>query len=155
VSRMKLSDWAAIAEIVGAVAVVVSLLFVAFSLNRNTAILYANNEDFLYQLQDDEWSDLAGDPQLAAVIAKFQNGEEFSASERIRYEAHINRMMNRWEMVYYRYREGLMTEQQWIDWDRSYRAGFSAVYPPEWWPDWRHGYGQEFANHIDNILAGR
>ena len=34
--RLKLTEWAALAEIIGTVAIVVSLLFVGYSINRNT-----------------------------------------------------------------------------------------------------------------------
>jgi len=41
---MTLEQWAAVAEIVAAIAVVISLLFLAHSINRNTATLEADAE---------------------------------------------------------------------------------------------------------------
>ena len=50
--KANLSNWAAISETVGAIAVVVSLLFVAYSINQNTAALtLAGSERFLDRSQ--------------------------------------------------------------------------------------------------------
>jgi len=50
--KANLSNWAAISEIVGAIAVVVSLLFVAYSINQNTtALTLAGSERFLDRSQ--------------------------------------------------------------------------------------------------------
>ncbi len=151
--KYALTEWAAIAEILGAVAVVISLMFVAYSINRNTNTLYASSENFVYQLQDDEWSDLAGDPHLAEILSKVRSEKVLSDSEEIQWSAHMMRMLNRWELVYYRYKEDQMTAQQWEDWDRSFSFVFLAEFPAQRWPDWRYGYGEEFVDHIDVLLS--
>ena len=50
-SKLKLTEWAAVSEIIGTVAVVISLLFLAFSVNRNTVVMQASNDNFVYELQ--------------------------------------------------------------------------------------------------------
>ena len=42
-AKKQLSDWAAIAEIIGAVAIVFSLLYVGFEIQRNTKVGLASN----------------------------------------------------------------------------------------------------------------
>ena len=49
-SMLDLSGWAALAEIVASVAVIVSLLLVAYSIKRNTDEMEVSNSNFLYQL---------------------------------------------------------------------------------------------------------
>lgn len=46
-ARLKLTEWAASAEIIGTVAIVVSMLFVGYSINRNTKEMQAVNENYL------------------------------------------------------------------------------------------------------------
>ena len=45
--RLTLPEWAAIADIVGTVAVVVSLLFLAHTIEQNTAVTQSANDNFL------------------------------------------------------------------------------------------------------------
>jgi hypothetical protein len=148
-----LSKWTAIAEIAGAMAVVISLIFVAVSLNRNTKELFVANENFLYQLQDDEFSDVASDADLAAILSKLRRKEALSDVESVQFEHHISRLMNRWELVFARHQGGFMSAVQWEDWDRFYTSAFVAQFPSELWPEWRYAYSQDFAEHVDRILS--
>ena len=50
--KLDLQGWAAVAEIVGTVGIVISLLFVAHSVNRNTVELQSANENAHLQLND-------------------------------------------------------------------------------------------------------
>ena len=93
--RLDLTGWAAIAEIVGTVAVVVSLLFVAHSVNRNTSIMQSVNDNFIYQLQDERVRDIVSDPELASIIVKFRHKEDISEVAHQNTSRMINRLVNR------------------------------------------------------------
>ena len=147
------TEWAAIAEIIGTITVVVSLLLVAYSINRNTAVLHATNENFIYQLQDQEFGDLSSNPNLASLLSKHQNGEVFSDEERTQYAAHISRLLNRWELLFNRHQQGLISAEQWEDWNRFYATDFPNQFPHEWWPSWRYAYQPDFASHVDEVLS--
>ena len=43
--RLALPEWAALAEIIGTVAIIASLLFVAYEINRNTLVLQGTGEN--------------------------------------------------------------------------------------------------------------
>jgi hypothetical protein len=43
--KLDLQEWSAVAEIVGTVGIVISLLFVAYTVNRNTIELRSTNEN--------------------------------------------------------------------------------------------------------------
>jgi len=74
-----------LAEILGAVAVVDSLVFAAVSINRNTEQLQASGDNFLIQLQDEQMSDLALSPGLASIAVKFLRNEELNEVEELQY----------------------------------------------------------------------
>ncbi len=69
----KLAEWAALAEIIGTVAIVVSLLFVGYSINRNTKKMQAVNENYLYEVQDSRRGAEAANSQLSALVVKAQS----------------------------------------------------------------------------------
>ncbi len=70
--RLKLTEWAALAEIIGTVAIVVSLLFVGYSINRNTKEMQAVNENYLFEVQDPRRDAEAANSQLSALVVKAQ-----------------------------------------------------------------------------------
>jgi hypothetical protein len=57
--QRKLTEWAAISDIFETVAVVASLLFVAYTVNQNTTVLQSVNDNFVYQIQDQRVGDIA------------------------------------------------------------------------------------------------
>ena len=140
---------AAIAEITAALAVVVSLLFVVYSINQNTAALQASNDNFLYDIQNQRLSAMSGDGELAEIIVKFDAGQTLTDVEEFRYRKHLAKSMNIWEIAYIRRREGLMPETQWESWDRYMSMDMPRDFPHEWWSDLRHGYDANFADHVD------
>ena len=60
--KLELSDWASLAEIVASFGVVISLIFVAISLERNTAVMQASNDNFIYELQFARARDIVSSP---------------------------------------------------------------------------------------------
>jgi hypothetical protein len=64
--KLNLTEWAAVSEIIGTVAIVISLLFVAYSVNQNTAVMQASNDDFIYELQYARTRDIVSSPGMAS-----------------------------------------------------------------------------------------
>jgi hypothetical protein len=79
--KLSLGEWSSLAEVVASMAVVVSLVFVGFSINQNSHILKASNDSLIFEIQDSIMSQLAGDPVLASILVKLESGEEITAIE--------------------------------------------------------------------------
>ena len=79
--KLNLTEWAAVAEIMGTIAVVLSLLFVVYSVKQNTAVMQASNDNFLYQVQFARERDIVSSPGMAAVYAKLRRDEELTDEE--------------------------------------------------------------------------
>ena len=72
--KLTLKEWAPAGEIVGTVAVVISLLFVAFSINRNTDATQASSENILFERHTELANQFMLDPSLAGLMVKRRNG---------------------------------------------------------------------------------
>jgi hypothetical protein len=113
-AKKQLSDWAAIAEIIGAVAIVFSLLYVGFEIQRNTKVGLASNrqeiaaraqelalysaETGIYRLLFDESADTA----------------ELTAVEQDRLTAYIGALLRTTEEAYLLHRDGLLDDEYWM-----------------------------------------
>ena len=73
--KFTLTEWAAAGEIVGTVAVVISLLFVAYSINRNTDATQASSENILFERHTELANQFMLDPTLAEIMVKRRNGD--------------------------------------------------------------------------------
>ena len=151
--KRNLSEWAAIAEIVGTVAVVASLLLVAYNLGQNTKVLRASNDNVLYQMQDTILSAYVDDASLASIFIKQQKNEELTEVEYLRIWNQHFRDLNMWELAYIRHQEGLFPSDQWNAWNKAYSTQFTSEFPEEWWAETRIWFRDDFAIHVDAVYA--
>ncbi|MFQ5609860.1 MAG: hypothetical protein ACE5F8_06280 [Woeseiaceae bacterium] len=83
--KLKLSEWASLAEIIGAVAVVVSLIYVGLQVRNNTeAILSANRQELVGRAHSASIT-AATSPEISGVFAKSDTDEELGPTERIQH----------------------------------------------------------------------
>ena len=110
---MKKIDWtklAAISEIIGMIAVVISLIFVGVSIRQNTAALEATQLNFLADLSDRYYSDQVTNPDIYDVLEKLENNQQLTVVEEWRLKDQLWRGLLIWEELYDRYRRGLIED---------------------------------------------
>jgi hypothetical protein len=131
--KLDLSKLAAISEIVAAVAVVFSLLFVGY----NAQIT----------------ADLSREPGLPSILVKVAQDEALSEIEKIQYVNLQHRFLTVWEIAWTQYNSGLLDFDEWIDWDRYLSGSVTRDFPQDRWTDIRSDYKPEFAHHVDAAYA--
>ena len=138
----------------------ISLIFLGYSVNQNNRILQANNDNFLYELQDSHSADIVDNPAIIPIHTELFNDEELTQIEGETYAWHLFRFLDGWEMAFNRYRDGMLDQDTWENWDRS--LGIEITVPPlglprEIWdnPYTKDTYGPEFAQHVDAAYSLR
>jgi len=154
--KRSLKEWSSLAEVVASAAVVISLIFVGYSINHNSHILKATNDSLIFEIQDSIMGQLAGDPGLASIVVTLQSGGEITAIEAKQWEWHLWRWLGLWELAFNRHNDGLMAEDQWQGWDRAFEtlildSEFGLA--ENFWQEDRVSYGQDFAAHVDAAYA--
>jgi hypothetical protein len=150
--NLNLQGWALIAEIVGTIAVVISLLFVAYSINYNTGVLQSVNDNLLYDYNNLAIDDVVHDASMAAILVKLENSEDLSEIEMRRFESYQERFLTMWELAHDRYIEGLFPEQKWLGWSDALANNITqgpTRLPKERWINVRAQFGPEFAKLMD------
>ncbi len=151
--KRNLTEWAAISDILETVAVVASLIFVAYSVNRNTLVMQSASDTFVYQIQDERVRDIANNSELASIELKVRNNEEVSEVDKHRMISQHVREINMWELAYVQYNQGLYSPDQWQAWDGYYKIDLIEKLPEEWWGEVKAWYGDDFAKHVDAAYA--
>ena len=154
--KLTLTEWAAAGEIVGTVAVVISLLVVAYSIDRNTAATHASNENILFERHADLANQFMLDPTLAEILVKRRNGDaDLSDVEAIRWEKYELNLLDIWAMAYNRHQRELLAENQWVAWDRYFTHMFSTggeAITKARWEELQYGFDDEFWKHVGAAL---
>ena len=150
--KRDISEWASIAEIVGTVAVVISLALVIVSIRQNTAAIQVSNESFQIDLQDQWLADMFHDPDVFEYWGKLANDEPMTVSERGQVMSMIVRIFNLWENAYVNFRAGNLSDEQWLRLHKANLEWAKRRVPKSVWqemsgPNW----DDEFHEMIDGV----
>jgi len=123
---LSLSEWAAIGEIIGTVAVVISLLFVVFSLNQNTAAIHGSTENIIFEMHADLTNQFMLDPTLAEILVKMRgDSPQLSAIEAVRWEKYPLNLLDIRALAFMRYQRDLLAQDQWYAWNDYFMGLFA------------------------------
>ena len=111
--KLELSDWASIAEVIGAIAVVVSLIYVGFQISANTAEIRASNRQHLINRSGEATLTAASNPQLAKALIKAAAGEPLSSDEYAQYSYFVRGMQYDIQEAYLLFIEDRLDESYW------------------------------------------
>lgn len=154
--KMTLTEWAATGEIIGTVAVVISLLIVAYSIDRNTVATHASNENILFERHAELANQFMLDPTLAEIMVKRRNGDtDVSEVEAVRWEKYELNLLDIWAMAYNRHQRELLAENQWNAWDTYFTHLFSSgaeAIPKSRWEELQYGFDHDFWEHVRAAL---
>ncbi len=131
--KLNLAEWAELSEIIGTVAIVITLVFVGYRINQNTAAIQASNENFLYQLQFARISAVINSPGMASIYVKRNRNEDLSVEEGERYYWDRVLEIGTWEIAFIRHRDGIFSSEQWDAWDNYYTSGILNQFLAEYW----------------------
>ena len=150
--KLDLQEWSAVAEIVGTAGIVISLQFVAYTVNRNTIELRSTNENAAIQMNDEIIAGLLSNTDVFSIVDKRDNGQELTQIENWGMTVFTLRQLNVWEMGFYRHLDGVYSPERWEAANEGYASGlidgFSAC-DKECWEFYKIGFGAEFVRHVD------
>jgi hypothetical protein len=110
---MKLKSYALIAEIISAIAVVLSLLFVGYQLNQNTNEIRAANRQEATGTAINATLSVSTNPELAAALSKITEGSELSPAETVQYSYFVRGLLYDVQNAYLLYLEGRLDKEYW------------------------------------------
>ena len=106
--KLTLTEWANIAEVIGAIAVVASLLYVGYEIQRNTKVGLASNRQAIAD-RAQELALYSGEIGIDRLIFD-ANGDkvELTEAEQRRLIAYVGALLRTTEEAYLLYRDGLL-----------------------------------------------
>ena len=115
---MKIKKAAAIAEIISAVAVIVSLLYVGYEVRQNTAAVKSTAFQSINDAEDLFWQSISGDAELSALWEAGMEGglEALEPAQRSQYTITVRHMIYLYQNVHYQQRKGVVDDELWSAW---------------------------------------
>jgi hypothetical protein len=152
---MKLSDWANIAEIVGAAAVIVTLVYLAVQIEQNTIAVEASTRQGRLDYGRQQTELLITQPGLARFVLEAEkNADALNEEDRLLFYEFTTWRMATWELTFQEYVDGLMDEETWAAWDGYYmlfvtgKPGYRTFFS-----ETRQQWDSRFMAHVDKALG--
>lgn len=154
--KLTLTEWAASGELIGTFAVVVSLVFVIFSIKQNTAAIQGSTENLIFERNTELTSQFMIDPALAQILVKMRSADPVLTDvEAVQWEMYQLNLLDVWALAYNRHERDLLASDQWLAWDRYFTETFKfggERLSYERWDELQYGYADDFWMHVKASL---
>ena len=154
--KLSLSDWGHIAEIFGAIAVVVSLIYVGIQLQQNTEAIQAQTSQQVLATYSEAQLTVIGDASMAPLLVKADAGEPLTPEEAMRLDTWAHLVISNWEQTYRSHQLGLLEDEVWLGWDRFFRWNMRSSYVRDAWVNNPiQGYTESFTRYINEEILNQ
>ena len=139
--KLRLKDWVQFSEILASVGVIVSLVFVAISIERGNSLTSAEISDDTYDALRVAQVLVLQDRTLLALTQKdLVELGGLDGTEKALYQEWVALYVDEWERLYSRQRDGLIQSENMEGWNEYFRQWFRRHVSPEIWfaIRWRH-----------------
>jgi len=152
-SKLGLSDWANIAEIIGGIAIIASLIFVGLELRQTTAQMRLSSDIGADASNISLSVRIAENAELSDIVFRGENDPgSLTDFEMARFENVALPRIAMWENTFDLYEAGNMSETDWKSWDefnrlRWQKPGYKVVYEK-----FRAGFGKRSAPYFEALF---
>ena len=135
-------------------AVPIGIALLVFELQQNRQMVRAQTRAEISSELTNLLSQVAGDPQLAHLIRRADNGEELTPDEAKQYGHRSAAMFRYFENVHYQFRQGLYDEPEYIAHKDAWRMFFSnSKTAAKNWCIYREIVSTAFRAEIDGLIS--
>ena len=149
-SRFKLAEFAQIAEIVAAIAVIISLIYVGKEVQNNTSAIRGASMQAIATTDADALMTIASDADLSEIVRLGdQDPSQLSPADAFRYNLFMRQFWLSFQNIFQQSELGLIESSVW----RSYLTVICGMYssrgPRETWQDHVHILDTDFAALVE------
>ena len=144
----------AIAELLGAVGVIASLVYLATQIRANSHSVQASTSQAVADAAQARVLAVAQSSSLANALAKvLDSSTALTSAETIQVEFFRNASFKGFENVFFQYRKGLLPAATWNGYEFILRRNLHIPDTREWWNRSRDGFDPEFRDRVEELLG--
>lgn len=146
---MTIQELGSLGEFVAAMGTLVTLVYLAIQIRKNTAAVRANSHQAISDsfIGLNEW--IARDPEVARIFRLgMSNLDNLSDDERIRFGFMLLAVLHAYETTYYQYRVGTLDEQLFDSIARDMTVVMTYPGVKQWWDETPFSFSDEFREFL-------
>lgn len=150
IPRTTLEYWALIAEIAGAIAVVISVIYLGVQVRANTKVLRSQAHFNALSLAQRPFEMVIDNEGLSKILnIGFATPEKLSPQEWMRCGYYMFMQFNAWEYLYYQNRDESIPKELWVGADESFKQ-FIETKPGygRFWSEFAPAFDEPFRSYV-------
>ena len=148
---MTLDQFASLADVVGVVLVIASLVYVAKQLHQNTAAILAQSRQAVLDSAQQELYHHVENPSLTVAAA---TSRELTPEEHVQLSQGLYAAFRIRQFAWLQFRDGTIDKAQWQTEEAVLRFYLDSPMVRTWWTKLgRAGFGDEYADFVDSLIA--
>jgi len=153
---MNLNDLANIGQVIGAVAVVISLIYVALQIRQNTNAVRAATAQAVHEHFANWYNSFARDASLAKIaIDGLRDYGSLSETDKARFVAMFMAFLSYSQNAFLKWRQGLLDPSLWLGWEQVIMNLVCAPGGKGLWKERSYLFGEEFRRYVEDDLMKR
>jgi hypothetical protein len=141
----------AIGEVVGAIGVIATLVYLAAQIRQNSNVVRSATRQAISTAQTDVGFRLAGNPDLGAAVARWRVGEAASSPDEAARDDLVRRSILRmFENQYHQHKDGTFEDAMWAGYLETMTRIFSQPAFREWWSENQTLFSTDFASFVQD-----
>jgi len=152
----KLSTLVGVAEIISAIAVIVSLVYLSNQVNLNTSAIKSASAQSVQENFASWYSTVQSDPLLLEIsINGLEDYKNLSKIEKAQFIAMFMTFSSYSQNAYYKWQEGSLSDELWRSWEYILQQFVLSPGGKEFWDERGYLFGDRYSNYIENNLMLR
>lgn len=145
---MSLSDLASVSEIVGSIAILVTLIFLLFQMKQNTRAIEASSSQDAAETESNAIVQLLNHPDIAIALTK----DELTDVEAVRVFAYLSLLLRAHEQYWRQYQLGVIDDVTLARYEGSLVAQLSFPSSRNWWSVYQARFDRGFSARVNGLL---
>ena len=150
---MTLQDWSNLAQVIGAIAVVISLFYVGFQIKRNTSAVRSATAQAVHDNYADWYMKLCGDAELNRIAIKgLKDYSSLSETEKAQFIEIFMAFISFSQNAYYQWREKALAPHLWVGWESLVMNLLCSPGGKEFWKERGYVFGNEYRDYVEKVI---
>jgi hypothetical protein len=153
---MTLQDWSNLAQVIGAVAVVISLFYVGFQIKRNTSAVRSATAQAIHNNYGDWYMNLMRDAELNRIAIKgLRDYSSLDEIEKARFISTFMAFISFSQNAFYQWREKALSAWLWEGWELLVMNCLAAPGGKAFWKERGYVFGKEYREYVEKVILTR
>ena len=144
---------AAIAELLAALGVLASLLYLAHQIKQNTRVGMSVARQGISNLAVDGGALLAGNSEVSELFHRAITGGHLEGHEKLRLQALCYTLMRQYENIHYQYESGMLSEKEWQGFRENLKLFFAMDVWRKYWRQDERLFSPALRAQVDVLVA--